>query len=1174
MHRLRYKGPPPHDIILRKETAMPSSRDVSASIPFIILFAILFVLAGNSVLSSVPSPWMEAEIGSGGPAGSASLNDGVFSITGSGQVGGSSDRCYFVYQKYIGDFEFVARLATLSSPSGNSPGAGVMLRIDPDPNTSSIDADSRQVHAAQYAGDAGAKIIAHYRPWQGDPYIGGFQLLGFSVGNGTSTWQKMTRYKDVITIYGSMDGASWRWVDSVTLGNMPAEILVGMSVHSNNETPATATFADVSVRPLSRGHITSWAGNSGAGRQGSVPHNVNTLHVEADPNQGRIYTNVTWDEAAKEATIYLPDGTTYGSLRETHGWGRDGGYAVTSMGTGTGNRYVFMGMVQRHEPYGVSIFGAGSFPPQGSVWYAIRRYDRRGVPAPFGDPNTPNGGYDGSIKMVWERLLAEEERHIGGLAWDSWQSLYLYASVTRANEIRRYNVSLVEQSPFPFSASSNMTLPRALAVDPANGHVWVIGNEGTDRKVFHFQADGSFISPAITVSGWDPTGIAIDASGMVWVSDKGPAQQVRKFNQDGTSAGVFGETGGIYSGIKGAVGDLKFDHPMGVGVDALGNVYVAGDPGVATGSGGTDLRRFRNQAGALTLDWRRLGLEFIDCGDFDAGTNGRDVYTREARYSIDYSQDSGQGWAYMATTVDPFADPNQDARFQGVASGGVFVRRYPADPTKRFLFMTNDHGTHFSIYRFSEGGETAVPAGMIIPRGCCTPWPPGQPSGSRSVWIDADGDGVIEANEFTVDAPNQSQIWGWFVDDNMDIWTAGQATAPYIRRYPVGPLVNGSPSYSPMTVVDYDRPEPGIAKVTRTIYSPATDTMYLGIIRNTDPVDPNNDPDAGQFGHVGREIRKYQNWVNGSWPPARAWKVILPTDDTVRSVDVAGSRLYVLMYRTRRILVYDVNGTPDGLGVLGPLKVLEPGPEAGEIGWMDTPIALNAFQRSNGEYLVATEDGLASRVLIHQEAPARIYSNDMASNPFSVSSGTGGSTQIVTLDGNAAVEFRDTTGVNNKNTVSVFTAHLGVGAPLVSRINSVYSQSIGTPAVIFDLSFKLERTAASNRPLAAGITGGIEFNNYDNISVPQYPTGNPEPSVLGTLAYVHDETSPPDIVEGVDRAAIASYRFTVVPNGGARLLTGLDFRFRVQVDKTPNGQPATTPEAFAIDDLSVSEVTP
>ena len=63
----------------------------------------------------------------------------------------------------------------------------------------------------------------------------------------------------------------------------------------------------------------------------------------------------------------------------------------------------------------------------------------------------------------------------------------------------------------------------------------------------------------------DPTGVAVDSSGNVYVADNGN-NRIQKFNSNGKFITKWGSYG---------TADGQFSSPIGVAVDSSGNVYVA-----------------------------------------------------------------------------------------------------------------------------------------------------------------------------------------------------------------------------------------------------------------------------------------------------------------------------------------------------------------------------------------------------------------------------------------------------------------------------------------------------------------------------------------------------------------------------------------------------------------------
>src|SRR5580765_294717 len=103
------------------------------------VFAFLIFLAASSSFSppqltsaqqawSLPSPWSAQDVGSPAVAGSATFDQGTFTINASGaDIGGRSDQFTFVYQQVTGDVDVLARVDSISAASTWSK-SGVMIR--------------------------------------------------------------------------------------------------------------------------------------------------------------------------------------------------------------------------------------------------------------------------------------------------------------------------------------------------------------------------------------------------------------------------------------------------------------------------------------------------------------------------------------------------------------------------------------------------------------------------------------------------------------------------------------------------------------------------------------------------------------------------------------------------------------------------------------------------------------------------------------------------------------------------------------------------------------------------------------------------------------------------------------------------------------------------------------
>lgn len=172
----------------------------------------------------------------------------------------------------------------------------------------------------------------------------------------------------------------------------------------------------------------------------------------------------------------------------------------------------------------------------------------------------------------------------------------------------------------------------------------------------------------------------------------------------------------------------------------------------------------------------------------------------------------------------------------------------------------------------------------------------------------------------------------------------------------------------------------------------------------------------------------------------------------------------------------------------------------------------------------------------------------------------GGSQQIVQINGNNALELRDSSQGSEPNIQSNFYYELKSGE-LLNRINEVYRLPVGAEPVEFIFEYKLLRSAASDKLVNSGIYARLQLYPYDDVHVIRFPVG--QPSITGTAAY---QNSVPNELKTINDADVASYRFQIVPNGGQKTITSFKLEYSVRVDA------GGTDEAIVIDDLAVYEV--
>ena len=181
----------------------------------------------------LPVPWLDADIGTVGVAGSATYANGVFTVTGggAGALGGTADGLHFAYQQMTGDGSIVARVASLQGNS--SPQAGVMIR------------DTLNAGAA----NAFTCLVSNTAVWMSArPSTGASSTYGGGVSVTPPIWVKLVRVGSTFTGYKSSDGVTWIQVwttQTLTIGQT-VDVGLGVSSHTTSAS-ATGTFDNVSI---------------------------------------------------------------------------------------------------------------------------------------------------------------------------------------------------------------------------------------------------------------------------------------------------------------------------------------------------------------------------------------------------------------------------------------------------------------------------------------------------------------------------------------------------------------------------------------------------------------------------------------------------------------------------------------------------------------------------------------------------------------------------------------------------------------------------------------------------------------------------------------------------------------------------------------------------------------
>ena len=642
---------------------------------------------------------------------------------------------------------------------------------------------------------------------------------------------------------------------------------------------------------------TSWFGNTYGKSSRSTGKWVqqDIFAVWAKPD-GTVYANSRWDEGGREAGIYK-DGDVIGKLAgDLHT--NLGGYAITGNST-----HVFIGAKNGY----------------------VRKYN-----------------FSGSTASGFITVTASADGPRGLAATDT----ALYISDQAANLIKVYNpATMTSVSSFAF------TRPGRIAVDPSDGTLWIVRDtDGTNPPIIkHVSTTGTDLGDDIT--GDFIVDVNFDNQGRLMVADAGQTQQVKFYNVSGTPTldATLGTLGGVMAGTKGAVAPLKFNGLTGVTSDTSGNIYVSTN-GMAKSWPAWNNGELLSFSPSQQVNWHLQGLVFVDAADA-VPSQPETVYTADKKFTLNYNNTApGSEWTYSAYTFDSYGNPDDIRNFRGFNS----VKAVELGG-HTFLYMNDMPGTGMPVFRMD--GNIAKPVAM---------WnfenksdPAAAPNVHRWLWVDADGDGLMESGEFDAGAQSNTRdgIAGT-VDSTGDVWRVkwgGQ-----VVRYNYGGLnAHNVPQYSAADSTTWSKPSYfGTSELTQAHYVPETDTMFLA---GYAPSYPDND---SQFIPLGRVVVRYDNWSTDASVEDQVFVLPYnPSSAVAKSMAVEGDYLFVGYAKAEQVAVFEI----DSGRLVGHLR---PGPEINnEHGDLDIPYGINVHKRSNGEYLIFHEDDRYAKQVLYRWTP-------------------------------------------------------------------------------------------------------------------------------------------------------------------------------------------------------------
>jgi regulation of enolase protein 1 (concanavalin A-like superfamily) len=218
----------------------------------IALFLILLISAGMLAAKGKVIPlkkFKSVDIGNPALAGSTSLmEDGISLTAGGADVWGVRDEFRFSYIEYMGDFDLVTRIESLSAPHLYTK-AGLMVREQLSDNCRHIFFQVFPNNSARNKNNGGYEF--QYRMEQG----GQMKAIYPAKSDGTpefpvnypNTWIRLKRTGNEFTGFYSADGKSWKVYTTFTL-ELSKKVYLGLAITSHNtKETATAVFRDISV---------------------------------------------------------------------------------------------------------------------------------------------------------------------------------------------------------------------------------------------------------------------------------------------------------------------------------------------------------------------------------------------------------------------------------------------------------------------------------------------------------------------------------------------------------------------------------------------------------------------------------------------------------------------------------------------------------------------------------------------------------------------------------------------------------------------------------------------------------------------------------------------------------------------------------------------------------------
>jgi uncharacterized protein (TIGR03437 family) len=369
---------------------------------------------------------------------------------------------------------------------------------------------------------------------------------------------------------------------------------------------------------------------------------------------------------------------------------------------------------QLNSPQGVAADAAGNLYLADTLNNVVRKVSPNGTISNFAGNGGAGSSGDGSA------ATSAQLHGPQGLAVDASGNLFI--ADTMNAKVRKVSangvITTVAGSGTPgyggdggAAASAQLNLPMGVAVD-SSGNLYIadFGNSRV-RKV---SASGAIIStvagngtagysgdggPAVKAQLTGPQGVAVDAAGNLYIADT-ENNLIREVTLDGLIATAAGNGIAGYSGDGGQATNAQVGNPVGVAVDAAGNIYIVDAStrvrqvypnGLIVTIAGNGSRGYTGDGGLATQ------AQLDAPSAIAVGKNGNLYVADMANNAVRLLQYAGNGLGVNAVTnaasnlSGPVA-PGEVVVVYGSGLGPARLAQYQLDPTSG-LVGTNLAGT-------------------------------------------------------------------------------------------------------------------------------------------------------------------------------------------------------------------------------------------------------------------------------------------------------------------------------------------------------------------------------------------------------------------------------------------------------------------------------------------------